>query len=282
MSLIRRANLDDPHGQRSISRGNGSMARIGPLAIGRATLEPGWRWSEDLRPMVGTEWCQAHHLHVLLAGRFAVRMADADAHEEFEPGDVFDVPPGHEAWVVGGEPVVILDVSGNVAEFGLPVTSPRRVVTMLMSDIVDSTPTAARLGDAAWRQVLADHNRLIRSLLSRYNGQEVDTTGDGFFVTFDSAAAAVACAREIRDAVRTLGLEVRIGIHTGEIEVVGDGVRGIAVHALARVMAAAGRSEVLVSPVARALTQGTDLRLVDRGPHQLKGIDEPMTLYAVQ
>jgi class 3 adenylate cyclase len=209
-------------------------------------------------------------------------MADeVDAHE-FGPGDVFDIPPGHDAWVVGSEPVDLLDVSGNVAKFGLPASDTRRVVTMLMSDIVDSTPTAARLGDTAWRQTLADHNRIVRSLIGRHRGEEIGTTGDGFFVAFESTAAAVAAARAIRDGVQTLGLQVRIGIHTGEIEVAGEGVRGIAVHALARVMAAADPSEILVSPMVHALTEGVGIPMIDRGPHRLKGIEQPMTLYAVE
>jgi class 3 adenylate cyclase len=264
-----------------MSRGFGSLAQIGPLVIGRALLEPGWRWSTDLRAVVGTEWCEAHHLHVLLSGRFAVQLQDAPEPETFEPGDVFDLPPGHDAWVLGDESVVLLDVSGNVADFGEPTTTSRVLATMLMSDIVDSTPTAASLGDGPWRQKLADHNRLVRTLIARYRGEELDTTGDGFFAAFESAAAAIQCARAMRDAVRDLGLEVRIGVHTGEIERTRDGVRGIAVHALARIMGAAGASEILVSPLARALTEGSGVAYVDRGTHALKGIEAPMPLFAV-
>jgi class 3 adenylate cyclase len=152
---------------------------------------------------------------------------------------------------------------------------------MLMTDIVDSTPTASRLGDARWRQLLADHDRVVRNHIERFRGRELDTTGDGFFVSFDSAAAAVQCARAIRDAVRRLELQVRIGVHTGEIETTADGVRGIAIHTLARIMSAAGASEILVSPITKALTEGTDLAFVDRGPHSLKGITAPMELFSV-
>jgi class 3 adenylate cyclase len=150
-----------------------------------------------------------------------------------------------------------------------------------MTDIVDSTPTASRLGDARWRQLLADHDRIVRRQIERYRGREIDTTGDGFFVAFDSAAAAVQCARAIRDEVRRLDLHVRIGVHTGEIETAADGVRGIAIHALARVMSAAGPSEILVSPITRALTEGSGLTYVERGAHTLKGIAAPMELFAV-
>ena len=282
MTKLERASLLDPANQRPLSRGVGAAAHIGGLTIGRAILEPGWRWSEDVKPIVGTEWCEVHHLQFVVSGRFAVRLADSDEVDEFGAGDLVDIPPGHDAWVVGDQPADLIDLSGNSSQFGIPASLARQVVTMLMSDIVDSTPTAARLGDARWRQTLADHNRIIRHEIERFRGREIDTTGDGFFVAFESAAAAVQCARAIRDAVKRLQLQVRIGVHTGEIETTADGVRGIAIHALARIMSAAGTSEILVSPITRALTEGTDLRYVERGPHALKGIATPMELYAVE
>ena len=281
MSRLERANLSDPANLRPLSRAIGAVAQVGALAVGRATLEPGWRWSEDVKPVVGTEWCEAHHLQILVSGRFAVRLAGETDVEEFGPGDVFDIPPGHDAWVVGEDVVDIIDVSGNVAQFGSPQAASRVIATMLMTDIVDSTPTAARLGDAHWRQALADHDRVVRYQIERYRGREIDTTGDGFFVAFDSAAAAVHCARAIRESVRTLDLEVRIGIHTGEIETTSDGVRGIAIHALARIMSSAGPSEILVSAVTKTLTEGTDLTFEERGPRSLKGLTSPMELFAV-
>jgi len=282
MTRLEHASLLDPANQRPLSRGVGAAAHIGGLVIGRAILEPGWRWSEDVKPIVGTEWCEVHHLQLIVSGRLAVGLADADEVDEFVAGDLIDIVPGHDAWVVGDEPCDLIDLSGNSAQFGVPASLARQVVTMLMSDIVDSTPTAARLGDARWRQTLGDHNRIIRREIERFRGRELDTTGDGFFVAFDSAAGAVHCARAVRDAVKRLDLQVRIGVHTGEIEVTVDGVRGIAIHALARIMSAAGASEILVSPVTRALTEGTDLRYVERGPHSLKGIAAPMDLFAVE
>ena len=283
MNRLEHASLLDPTNVRPLSRATGAAAVVGGLAVGRATLEPGWRWSQDVKPVVGTEWCEAHHLHILINGRFAVRLADSDEAEaeEFVAGDVFDIPPLHDAWVVGDEPVDLIDVSGNVGQFGEPPVLARQVVSMLMTDIVDSTPTAARQGDARWRQTLADHDRIVRRQIERYRGREIDTTGDGFFVAFDSAAAAVQCARAIRDEVRRLDLHVRIGVHTGEIETAADGVRGIAIHALARIMSAAGPSEILVSPITRALTEGSGLTFVERGAHTLKGIAAPMELFAV-
>jgi class 3 adenylate cyclase len=256
------------------------MVRLGPLAIGRAMLEPGWQWSKDLKPLVGTPWCEAHHLHVLLAGRLGVEMDDGE-RGEFGPGEVFEIPPGHDTWVVGEGVAVLLDVSGNVAEFGLPAPDSRVVATMLMTDIVGSTALAARIGDSAWRQRLSDHNRLVRSALRRFRGREMNTTGDGFLAIFDSAAAALRCASAIRDGVVDLGLEARLGLHTGEVEASDDDLRGIAVHATARIMAAAEPQQILTSGVTRAIAAGTELAFRSIGVHDLKGIPDPVELFEV-
>ena len=278
MARLRSASLDDPAVWRALGRGTASMVRLGALAIGRATLEPGWQWSKDLKPIVGTTWCQAHHLHVLVEGRLGVEMDDGE-RAEFGPGDVFEVPPGHDTWVAGDEPAILLDVSGNVEEFGLAVPASRVLATMLMTDIVGSTALAARVGDAAWRQRLSDHNRLIRSALRQFRGREMNTTGDGFLALFDSAAAGLRCAFAIRDGIADLGLEVRMGLHTGEVEASDDDVRGIAVHATARIMAAAGPQQVLTSGVTRAIAAGTEFTFEDRGAHDLKGIPGPVELF---
>jgi class 3 adenylate cyclase len=278
---IRRASLDDPDRRLTFGHGAGELVRVGDLAIGRARLEPGWRWSVDNRPEVGTASCLVHHFHVQLSGRLAFQL-DGEAPEEFRAGDVYDVPPGHDAWVVGDEPVVVLDVSGWVDQFGVAATPTGVVATILMTDIVDSTPTAARLGDPAWRQVLAEQRRVVRAQLERFGGREVDTTGDGFLATFESAVAAVLAGRAIRDAVAGLGIACRVGIHTGEIQREGDDVAGLAVHLAARVMAAAAPGEVLISEVTRALVAGRGFRLDDRGRQTLKGFAEPVGLSAVE
>src|SRR5262245_32664144 len=131
MTRLERASLLDPANQRPLSRASGAAALVGGLAVGRAMLEPGWRWSPDVEAVVGTECCEAHHLQILVSGRFAVRMADADEIEEFVAGDVFDIPPRHDAWVVGDEPVDLIDVSGNVVQFGEPPALARQVATLL-------------------------------------------------------------------------------------------------------------------------------------------------------
>lgn len=257
------------------------MVRLGPLVIGRATFEPGWRWLIDVKPIVGTAWCQSHHMHVLLIGSIGVEMEDGE-RAEFSAGDVFELPPGHDAWVVGNEPATLLDVAGNAGDYGVPSSTQRLVATMLMTDIVGSTATAARLGDAAWRQVLESHNRVVRRELGRFRGREVDTTGDGFLAMFDSAAAALQCGVAIRDGLKDQALDVRIGIHTGEVETVDGDVRGIAVHVAARIMAAAGPSEILTSGVTRAITDGGGFEFEDRGRHELKGLPGAVELFALK
>ena len=148
----------------------------------------------------------------------------------------------------------------------------RVLSTVLFTDLVGSTTKAAELGDAAWKDLLAEHDTLVRHELDRHPGTEIDHTGDGFLATFDGPARAVRCARDIVARVRDLGLEVRAGCHTGEIEMVDGNVRGLAVHTGARVMALAGPSEVFVSSTVRDLVGGSGLTFEDRGMHELKGV----------
>jgi len=274
-SIIRHKSLEDPDHLREFPHGFGAVVGVGTVDVGRATLHPGWRWSTDIKPAVGTETCEAHHFHVVLAGHVAFQLTGGP-EQQFGPGDVIDVPPGHDAWVVGDESVNLLDISGNSANFGLPVPQARAVMTMLMSDIVSSTTTAASVGDAAWG------DRAVRRQLDRFQGREVKTTGDGFLATFQSAGAALRAAVATRDAARSMGVQLRIGVHTGEVEVLRDDVRGVAVHATARVMSAAEPSEVLTTVVTRTLAEGTGIRFVDRGRHDLRGLQQPMDLYAVE
>jgi class 3 adenylate cyclase len=164
-----------------------------------------------------------------------------------------------------------------------PVFDDDRVLaTVLFTDIVGSTEHATRLGDRAWRDLLERHNTAVRQELSRFRGREIHTTGDGFFATFDGPARAVRCALAIRDAVRPLGLEIRTGLHTGECELRGDVVSGIAVHIGARVAATANTGEVLVSGTLKDLVTGSGLRFVERGIHRLKGLEGDWSLYAAE
>jgi pimeloyl-ACP methyl ester carboxylesterase len=160
---------------------------------------------------------------------------------------------------------------------------PDRVLaTVLFTDIVRSTELAAKLGDRRWHDTLDSHNVIIRRELDRFRGHEVHLTGDGFLATFDGPARAIRCATTICDTVRSLGIEVRAGLHTGECEVIGSDVGGIAVHLGARVASQAQAGEVLVSQTVKDLVAGSGLRFVDRGSHALKGIPGEWHLFAVE
>jgi pimeloyl-ACP methyl ester carboxylesterase len=160
---------------------------------------------------------------------------------------------------------------------------PDRVLaTVLFTDIIASSERAAELGDRAWRELLEQHHELVRRQLVRYRGREVDTAGDGFFASFDGPARGIRCACAILDEVRTLGLDVRAGLHTGECEVIDGKVAGIAVHTGARVASSAGPGEVLVSRTVKDLVAGSGIRFEDRGARELKGIPGTWQLFAVE
>jgi class 3 adenylate cyclase len=152
----------------------------------------------------------------------------------------------------------------------------------MFTDIVGSTQLAAELGDGRWQGLLADHNRLVRRQIERFGGHEVRVVGDGFLATFDGPARAVRCALAIRDGVRDLGLEIRAGLHVGEIELLPDDIAGLAVHIGARVSALAGPGEVLTSSTIKDLVVGSGLKFDDRGSHQLKGVPGEWRLSAAQ
>ncbi len=275
---IQQRNFDEPDEVRRFPKGTVALVRAGSLTLGRGILEPGFRWSESLRPIQGTPSCQIHHLQLMLQGRFHVEMDDGEA-AEFGPGDIMNVPPGHDVWVVGDESVVVVDMFGNIGALGVPGEHERLVTTLLMSDIVDSTRTAATLGDATWKQLLTEHNRLIRTQFDRFRGREVNTTGDGFLATFGSAAAALRAAVAMRDEMQDLGIKLRIGVHTGEVEVLPSDIGGVAVHAAARIMGLGGASEIIVSAVTRGLVDGGGFRFEERGRHQVKGLERPVEVF---
>jgi class 3 adenylate cyclase len=161
------------------------------------------------------------------------------------------------------------------------VADDRVLATVLFTDIVDSTRRAAEIGDRDWHALLDAHDAVVRSQLARFRGREVNTSGDGFLAMFDGPQRAIRCAMAIRDAVQALGLQVRAGLHTGECEVRGDDIGGIAVHIGARVGALAGPSDVLVSSTLRDLVIGSGLQFEDRGAYELKGVPGEWRLFAV-
>ena len=161
------------------------------------------------------------------------------------------------------------------------VADDRVLATVLFTDIVDSTRTAAKMGDRDWHALLDAHDAVVRSQLTRFRGREVNTSGDGFLVMFDGPQRAIRCAMAIRDAVQVLGIEVRAGLHTGECEVRGDDIGGIGVHIGARVSTLAGPNDVLVSSTLRDLVIGSGLEFEERGVHELKGVPGEWKLFRV-
>src|SRR5947207_5473681 len=248
------------------------VVKISSLALGWEVLQPGWRWSTHVKPIVGTQWCEFHHVSIVLDGRVGFETRDGD-RVEAGAGTVLDVAPGHDSWVVGDAPAVLLDVQGALGWAKAPEAGDRILTTLLFTDIVGSTEIAGRLGDRSWRQVLANHDEAVRSLLEMYRGREAGTTGDGFVATFDAPAQAILCGLAIAAAARGLGIEIRAGVHTGEIEMAGRELRGVAVHLARRIMDAAGPGQVFVSASTSDLASGAAIEVTGRGRHQFKGFE---------
>ena len=187
----------------------------------------------------------------------------------------------HVPWFDVGDQV-ITEVRDFLTGFREAPEPEQLLATVLFTDIVGSTNRARELGDAEWTALLEQHHATVRAVLAQYRGREIDTTGDGFLAAFDGPARGIRCARALLEALGGIGVQVRAGLHTGEVEVVGDKIAGIAVHIGARVAAAAAPGEVLVSSTVRDLVAGSGIEFEDRGLHELKGLDEPRRLYAVQ
>jgi class 3 adenylate cyclase len=276
---LQRRRFTEPSDVRTMPRGRIEIVELDDTVVGRMTYEPGWRWSVDVRPIAGTDTCQYHHVGMALSGVLRVQLPDG-TELEIGPGDVFEIPPGHDAWVVGDEPWISVDFEA-MRTYGkqLDARDERILASIVFTDIVDSTRRAAELGAARWRDLVGEHNRKASMAIDRHRGRLVKTTGDGVLAQFDGAERAVRGAAAIRDAAQSLGLEIRTGVHTGEIQSIAGDVRGIAVHTAARIMAVAGSGEILISATVMDLLDGSGLTFEDAGLHELKGLHGARQLY---
>lgn len=279
MARLQFKPLGVPDEVRKMPRGTLELYSLDDLVFGRTVFEPGWRWSEHVKPIAGTDWCQYHHLGVVRSGVLQVEMEDGTILE-LAPNSVFEIPPGHDAWVVGDAPWDAIDIAG-MRSYGRVDEGAQRILgAILFTDIVDSTGLAARLGPTRWSELLRSHQQDVQFQLDRFRGRLVKSTGDGILAFFDGSERAVRAAAAIVAAARGLGIQLRAGVHTGEVELASGGdLSGVAVHVASRVMNLAGADEVMVSATVHELVAGTGLVFDDAGEHELKGLPGVRRLY---
>lgn len=273
-------SFSKPDGVREMPNFSYVTVDLGETTVGHCRFSPGWRWSVDVGPSFGRASCPIHHIGYCIAGTARVEMDDGQSLV-IGPDTAFDVPPGHDHVVVGDQPWETIEWGGSsrAAEAALEESTTRVLATVLFTDIVDSTATLERVGDAAWRNLLATHNARLRTHLNVHGGREVKTTGDGLLAVFDSPTRAVRCARDMIRSHGDADVAIRVGVHTGEIELIGDDVRGIAVHVAARMVALGSSDDVMVSATTRELLEGSGLAFADAGTHKLKGLAGDRRVY---
>jgi len=257
--------------------------------IERAAASPGSvrslmtaNYEIDVRHLLST--IQAPTLILHRAGDKFVPVSSGRYLAQHIPAAKYVELPGTDHMVLDQETQDV--IADEIEEF---ITGTRRrlepdrvLATVMFTDIVRSTERAAELGDARWRELLSSYYAVLRKELTTFRGHEVNTAGDGLLATFDGPARGIRCARSVRERLRPLGLQVRAGLHTGECELIGGDISGIAVHIAARVAAIAGPDEVVVSSTVKDLVAGSGLQFVDRGAHNLKGIPGEWRLFAAQ
>ncbi|MCC6846918.1 MAG: hypothetical protein IT294_00350 [Deltaproteobacteria bacterium] len=281
MPRLQRKGFEGPDETRRFPNGAVEILMLDEIAVSRFVFQPGWRWVTDVGPIAGTDTCQHRHVGYTIGGSLTVRMHDGTTMT-IGPGDAYEIPPGHVAWVESDVPWESVEFTSGHAFGKSPEALDERVLaTMVFTDICDSTATLARVGDAAWTRIVREHNERIRTVIDRHRGREMATLGDGFLALFDGAAKAVLAAAAMDPAVADLGIHVRTGVHTGEVAIVGGQARGVAVHAAARVAALAGPGEVLASGTTHDLLDGSGLAFEPRGTHELKGLTGARPIFAL-
>jgi len=282
MPRLQRKGFSGPDEVRQFPNGRVEIVMLDEIAVSHFVFQPGWRWETDVGPIVGTAACQHRHVGYTLGGTLVVRMTDGTIIR-IEPGDAYEIPAGHVAWVEGDVPWESVEFTSGHAYAKAPdELSTSVLATIVFSDICDSTAMLARVGDAEWTRIVREHNERVRTVIDRFRGREMATLGDGFLALFDGAGKAVLAAAAMDPAVADLGIRVRAGVHSGEVAIVGGQARGVAVHAAARVAALAGPGEVFVSGTTHDALDGSGLAFEFRGAHELKGLTGARTIFALQ
>jgi class 3 adenylate cyclase len=281
MARLQAKSIGEPDEVRTFPNGRLEIFVLDDVIIGRTLWDPGWHWATDIKPIAGTASCQYHHLGVCVSGRLGIRMDDGTTFE-IGPNTVFDIPAGHDGWVIGDEPWETYDFAGMRA-FGRSVEPDDRILaSILFTDVVDSTATAERLGDTRWRELISTLNERSQFEVDRHRGRLVKTTGDGVIALFDNSERAVRSAKAAIGHARELGLGLRAAVHTGEVELSPGDVRGLAVHLASRILALAGDGDVYVSGSTYELLAGSIFTFEDRGEQELKGISGRRRVYALE
>jgi class 3 adenylate cyclase len=273
-------DLSEPEAVVNYPLGATYQVRLAGTVVSHHVLRPGWSWEEHAQPQVGTPSCELYHRGVVLSGRMGVR-TDEGEEVVIGPNQVFDLPPGHLTWVEGDEELVMVDWAGGAGFDVRPGESSRVMATILFTDIVGSTARAEEAGDDAWKRTVAMHDDVVRTVLVRFGGREVETAGDSFLIVFDGAERAIRCGQELVEALAAIDIPIRVGIHSGEVALISEHVRGVAVHAAARIVDEARSGEVLVSGTTRDLAEGSaGLAFEQRGRYRLKGLEREHDLFA--
>src|SRR5215470_6343958 len=213
MARLQRKGIGAPDEVRRFPNGAVEIVMLDEIAVSHFIFQPGWRWSTDVGPIAKTESCQHRHVGYTISGRLTVRMNDGTLLT-IGPGDAYEIPAGHVAWVEGDVPWESVEFTSGHSYGKSPEDLGERVLaTIVFCDICDSTATLERLGDAEWTRVLREHNERVRTVMDRFRGREMATLGDGFLALFDGAAKAVLAAAAMDPAVAALGIRVRAGVH---------------------------------------------------------------------
>jgi class 3 adenylate cyclase len=255
------------------------MERYSATPSGAAAL---LRWAASVDPAPILPAIQAPTLVLERAEPYHDQASNRVAAAQIPGARYVDLPDVNALPYLGDADAVLDEIEEFLTGARSPADFDRSLATVLFTDIVGSTEKAGDLGDRRWRYLLEDHHARVRRALGRFHGTEVDTAGDGFFATFDGPARAIRCACAIRDSLRDIGVPIRAGLHTGEVERRGTGTTGLAVHVGARVAALAQASEVLVTSTVKMLVLGSGIGFADRGRHRLKGVPDQWQLFAVE